>query len=140
MVCRPLPSSWCEDGEVPKFMGAKKLSLHQTGFQEVLAAADLVGGLPSRLFLVGVQPVELDDYGGSLRDEVKARIPEAIDHALAYLARHGVVGARRETPLPDEATLACSHMIMSRYESERPSEEEACRSATPAFWLWREKP
>jgi hydrogenase maturation protease len=26
-----------EDGEVPRFMGAKKMSLHQTGFQEVLA-------------------------------------------------------------------------------------------------------
>ncbi|PKO55433.1 MAG: HyaD/HybD family hydrogenase maturation endopeptidase, partial [Betaproteobacteria bacterium HGW-Betaproteobacteria-19] len=28
-----------EDGEVPRFMGAKKMSLHQTGFQEVLASA-----------------------------------------------------------------------------------------------------
>ena len=32
--------------EVPRFMGAKKMSLHQTGFQEVLAAADLTGKLP----------------------------------------------------------------------------------------------
>ena len=29
--------------EVPKFTGAKKMSLHQTGFQEVLSAADLLG-------------------------------------------------------------------------------------------------
>jgi hydrogenase maturation protease len=31
------------DDEVPRFMGAKKMSLHQTGFQEVLTAADLLG-------------------------------------------------------------------------------------------------
>ncbi len=59
------------DGEVPKFMGAKKMSLHQTGFQEVLALADLMGGYPQHLLLIGVQPVELDDFGGSLRPVVK---------------------------------------------------------------------
>ena len=34
------------DDEVPKFTGAKKMSLHQTGFQEVLSAADLLGRYP----------------------------------------------------------------------------------------------
>ena len=33
------------DAEVPKFTGEKKMSLHQTGFQEVLSAADLLGAL-----------------------------------------------------------------------------------------------
>lgn len=129
-----------EGDDVPKFMGAKKLSLHQTGFQEVLAAAELMGALPERLFLAGVQPVELDDYGGSLRDAVKARIPEAIDCALVWLARHGISGARRKTPLPEEATLACRHMVMSRYESERPSEDEACRAGDARVLAQREKP
>ncbi|TPQ51023.1 HyaD/HybD family hydrogenase maturation endopeptidase, partial [Prosthecomicrobium hirschii] len=31
------------DAEVPRFTGNKKMSLHQTGFQEVLSAADLLG-------------------------------------------------------------------------------------------------
>ncbi|NJO54113.1 MAG: HyaD/HybD family hydrogenase maturation endopeptidase [Bacteroidales bacterium] len=39
------------DGEVPKFTGAKKMSLHQTGFQEVLSAVDLLGRYPRRLAL-----------------------------------------------------------------------------------------
>jgi hydrogenase maturation protease len=30
-----------ENDEVPRFMGAKKMSLHQTGFQEVLMLAQL---------------------------------------------------------------------------------------------------
>ena len=50
--------------QVPSYMGAKKVSMHQTGFQEVLASAALLGGGPSQLTLIGVQPVELDDYGG----------------------------------------------------------------------------
>jgi hydrogenase maturation protease len=56
-----------EGDEVPRFMGAKKMSLHQTGFQEVISAADLTGQLPESLLLIGVQPEELEDYGGSLR-------------------------------------------------------------------------
>ena len=30
-----------KDDEVPRFMGVKKMSLHQTGFQEVIACASL---------------------------------------------------------------------------------------------------
>lgn len=52
------------DDEVPQFMGAKKMSLHQVGFQETLAAAQLTNQYPAKLTLIGVQPEELDDYGG----------------------------------------------------------------------------
>ncbi len=116
-----------EDDDVPKFLGAKKMSLHQTGFQEVLATAELIGKAPKHLFLIGVQPVELEDYGGSLRAEVKAQIPAAIEHALAYLARFGIEAKKRAEPLPESATIACERMVMSRYEAERPDEEAACR-------------
>ena len=122
-----------EDDDVPNFLGAKKMSLHQTGFQDVLATAELLGKAPKHLFLIGVQPAELEDYGGSLRAEVKAQIPPAIEHALAYLARFGIEGARRAQPLPETATVACERMVMSRYEAERPSEEEACRVGDPRF-------
>ena len=117
-----------EDGDVPSFLGAKKMSLHQTGFQEVIASAELLGKAPAHLFLIGVQPVELEDYGGSLRPEVKAQIPAAIEAAVGYLGRLGIEAQRRAVPLPESVTLACEHMLMSRYEADRPSEEEACRS------------
>ena len=122
-----------EDDDVPKFLGAKKMSLHQTGFQEVLATAELLGKAPKHLFLIGVQPVELEDYGGSLRPDVKEQIPVAIGHALAYLARFGIEGRRRAQPLPETETIACEHMVMSRYEAERPSEDEACRIGDARF-------
>ena len=35
-----------EGDSVPKYLGAKKMSLHQTGFQEVLAMAEMLGGYP----------------------------------------------------------------------------------------------
>jgi hydrogenase maturation protease len=116
-----------EDGEVPKFLGAKKMSLHQTGFQEVLAMAEMLGDLPQHLYLIGVQPVELEDYGGSLRDAVKVQIAPAIEAALAYLARFGIAPERRAAALPETATLSSPEFALALYEGERPSEAEACR-------------
>ena len=120
-----------EGEDVPKFLGAKKMSLHQTGFQEVLAMAEMMGDYPAHVFLIGVQPVELEDYGGSLRDEVKAQIDPAIKEALRYLAARGVTADRRQAPLPDSATLASVEMTLDLYEGDRPSEEDACRFADP---------
>ncbi len=89
------------DQDVPRYMGAKKVSMHQTGFQEVLAAAVLTGRTPGRLALIGVQPEELDDYGGDLRPSIEARIPAAIEAALELLSDWGIPPvSRREQALP----------------------------------------
>ncbi|UVK48609.1 HyaD/HybD family hydrogenase maturation endopeptidase (plasmid) [Mesorhizobium sp. AR07] len=84
-----------EDDEVPKFTGAKKMSLHQTGFQEVLSAADLMGHYPDRLVLIGCQPLDLEDWGGPLTTLVKAVIPRAIETAVGILRDWGVVVTAR---------------------------------------------
>lgn len=120
-----------EDAEVPRFLGAKKMSLHQTGFQEVLASADLFGDLPRHLYLIGVQPEELEDYGGSLRDRVKAQIPEATAAALHYLARFGVTAEPRAVPLPENVTLSSPEVALGLYEDGRPSEAAAYRHGDP---------
>jgi len=117
-----------EGDEVPKFMGAKKISLHQTGFQEVLAMAEMMNDAPDHLLLIGVQPVELDDFGGSLRPEIKAQVDPAIELALGYLSRFGITAQKRETPLPQDSTIACPIMTTEHYENERPSDALACRS------------
>lgn len=116
-----------EGGEVPAFLGVKKISLHQTGFQEVLAMAEMMGDYPAHLLLVGVQPVDLDDYGGSLRPAVRAQIEPAIEIAIEWLARHGATIAKRTEPLAEEETLASREMRIGIYESGRPRPEEACR-------------
>jgi len=112
-----------ENDEVPNFLGVKKMSLHQTGFQEVLAMAQMLGAYPEHLLLIGVQPVELDDYGGSLRPETKAQIQPAIAMALTYLADFGVT----PEPVLDAVRLADPVLDMQRYEQERPEASLACR-------------
>jgi len=92
--------------EVPKFTGAKKMSLHQTGFQEVLSAADLLEAAPKRLALIGCQPEDLEDWGGALTAPVNARIADALTLACDILAEWGVTLARRAVPLdPAEGLL-----------------------------------
>ena len=107
------------DAEVPRFMGAKKVSMHQTGFQEVLSSAELLGGLPEHLVLIGVQPVEIDDYGGSLRPPVRARIPQALAMALRELRSWGVEPKKRQraTALPERISPAESEL--APYETGR---------------------
>ena len=112
-----------EDDEVPRFMGAKKMSLHQTGFQEVIAAAALTGQLPEQLLLIGVQPEELDDYGGSLRPAVKARLDEAVALAVAALRDWGFAPQRRV----EKVGAGDTALSMSAYEAGRPSAETASR-------------
>jgi len=84
-----------EGDAVPQYGAARKVSMHQTGFQEVLASAQLTGRLPRRLALIGVQPECIDDFGGGLRPRVEGRIDEAIARALSVLERWGVRGEAR---------------------------------------------
>ncbi|MEQ9257667.1 MAG: HyaD/HybD family hydrogenase maturation endopeptidase [Roseovarius sp.] len=120
-----------EDDEVPAFMGAKKMSLHQTGFQDVIATAQLMGTCPERLILIGCQPEELEDYGGGLRDIVAARIDPAIAIALDKLAALGVVAQEGRSDTQDLADSAIRH---DAYEAGRPSATEACRTGDDRFF------
>ena len=108
------------DDDVPRFMGAKKVSMHQAGFQEVLMSAKLTGDFPDRIALVGVQPELLDDYGGSLTPGVKARVPDAIDAALAVLADWDVAYQKRSEPLAETDLIGPGALAIDGYESGRP--------------------
>ena len=113
---------------VPRYLGVRKTSLHQTGFQEVLALAALIGTLPEPIVLIGVQPVELEDYGGSLRPGVRSRIPEAVAIAVRLLGEWGLAPRARAAPQPLASPLA-----LARYETERPSAASACRIGDARF-------
>lgn len=119
-----------KDDEVPRFMGAKKMSLHQTGFQEVIACALLSGCLPESIMLIGVQPEQLEDFGGSLRDIVKAQIPRALEVALEQIKQWGIPYAPRTASVVDEHQKV---LRMDEYEAGRPSEEQAYRHGDERF-------
>lgn len=116
--------------EVPRFMGAKKMSLHQTGFQEVLMAAELTEKLPAELVLIGVQPEELEDYGGSLRDVVKAQVEPALEIARRWLAQWGAPATVRKG---EAASITDTALAIGVYEAERPSASQAYRLGDARF-------
>lgn len=116
------PGELCliRDDEVPRYMGVKKMSMHQTGFQEVLASARLITGNPRQLALIGVQPELLDDYGGSLRDRTRACLPGAIELALSVLRQWQVPVVERSEPLVPLEFTGPAELAMSRYENRWP--------------------
>jgi len=122
-----------EGDEVPAFMGAKKMSLHQTGFQEVLMLAKLTEQYPQEVVLLGCQPEELEDYGGSLRPRVKQALEDALALGLDRLRQWGAQPRPRDTPLPDHEAITFAELALGRYEAERPSETQACRQGDARF-------
>jgi hydrogenase maturation protease len=119
-----------EGDDVPSLMGAKAMSLHQTGFQDVLAAAELLGHKPAQLMLIGVQPEELRDFGGSLRESVRAQIGPAVELGVAQLRSWGATVTAREQPAE---SFTADSLSIKAYEQGRPSEEEACRQGDARF-------
>ncbi len=107
------------DDDVPRYMGAKKVSMHQTGFQEVLASANLTDQSPVELALIGVQPVELDDYGGSLRPAVRSRLPDAVRLGIEVLADWGVKADKRQSAPAESDRLGPLELDMAPYERAR---------------------
>ncbi|MDK9698452.1 MAG: HyaD/HybD family hydrogenase maturation endopeptidase [Siculibacillus sp.] len=104
------------DDEVPKFTGAKKMSLHQTGFQEVLSAADLLAAYPETLALIGCQPLDLEDWGGPLTEPVRATLDRALDAALAILGEWGITVEPRDGEIGSEDRLLANDIDFAAYE------------------------
>jgi hydrogenase maturation protease len=119
------------DDAVPAFMGAKKLSLHQTGFQDVIATAELRGRRPPAMLLIGVQPLTLEDYGGGLTPPVAAQVGPAVEIALAELSRvHRIHPVARSTPSPG---LSAPPVARAAYEGGRPDGATAFRAGDARF-------
>lgn len=111
---------------------ATKISPHQTGINDVLASAALLGHAPERTTVIGVQPAVLDDYGGSLSDAVRARVTPAVRAAADEIRRWGYE-VRPRAPEEVVPPLTATALSENRYEAERPSETLACRCGDPRF-------
>ena len=80
------------DAEIPAFFGQRPLSLHQTAFTDVLAAAELTGTMPGAVTLVGVQLENIDEWGGELTPVVAGMMDEAIRIGFEELAAWAAEG------------------------------------------------
>ena len=119
------------DDEVPLLMGGNKMSLHQVGVNDIFASLELLGHKPQHVTVVGIKPVQLADYGGSLTDEVRAQVPAALAHGIDELRRWGVeVRPRTGGPARD---VVIGAVAQDRYESGRPPPEVACRVGDERF-------
>ena len=113
-------------GEEVPALSRTKMSPHQMGLGDVLALAALKEEAPEAVTLIGVQPAELEDLGGSLRPAVRARLDEAVALAVRELARWGLAGTPR--PPGSRAPALNAHALsIEAYEAGRPSDADACR-------------
>lgn len=117
------------DEEVPAVLAARKVSLHQTGFQEILGLLALRGRTPARIVLVGVQPELLDDYGGGLTDTVAGQVEHAAARVIKVLRADFNVWTTPRAEAPEDFVAA--PIARASYEDGRPSAEEACRIGDP---------
>jgi hydrogenase maturation protease len=124
------------DDEVPRFMSSSKMSLHQAGMNDILASLDLLGHRPERFTVLGIKPVMLADYGGSLTEPVQAQLLVALELGLKELAAWGAPGTRRTVTTPRDVVI--SAIARQRYESERPSAAVARRDGDERFLARRE--
>jgi hydrogenase maturation protease len=120
------------DDEIPGIMGAGKMSLHQVGMNDILASLELLNHKPAHFTVVGIKPVELADYGGSLTEKVQAQVPAALALGIEELRRWGVeVRERTGELVPRDVVI--SALARERYESGRPSADVACRVGDERF-------
>lgn len=122
-----------EDDAVPRFMGAKKMSLHQTGFQEVLMLAQLTEQFPQSVLLIGCQPQEIDDFGGSLRPLVRTALEGAVALGVDRLRAWGARPEPRPAPPPPDEAVTVRTLAIEGYEAGRPPAEQACRIGDERF-------
>jgi hydrogenase maturation protease len=85
-----------EGEEVPASLSVK-ISPHEMGLADVLAAAQLRGRCPSELVLVGVQPGVIDT-GLELSAPVAAQVASLVEAALSQLSRWGIEWTAKLVP------------------------------------------
>ena len=75
-----------EDEDFDAFVRRPRCSVHELGLHDLLDAARLMGALPARRALVGVQPERLG-WGMALSPPVEAALPAAVEAAAGVLER-----------------------------------------------------
>ncbi|MDY3115679.1 MAG: HyaD/HybD family hydrogenase maturation endopeptidase [Sutterella sp.] len=109
-----------------------KISPHQTGINDLLFHAMLMGYEPEKLTVIGIQPENMEDYGGGLTPTLAKRVDEAVQWAAEELAQWGFPVTKRPEGEKVEPLMA-ECVEEDRYINERPSEEEAYRFGDERF-------
>jgi hydrogenase maturation protease len=73
------------EGDAIPAVLAPKLSMHQVGLQELLAAGSFSGSLPERVVLLGIQP-EAVDWGLDLTPTIEAAMDVLVEFASNFVS------------------------------------------------------
>lgn len=76
------------EGEAVSKFFRTRMSPHQVGLSDVLAALELTGRAPKQLLIVGVKPLSMD-LSMELTPQVAARLPEMIAQVVRRLESWG---------------------------------------------------
>lgn len=88
----------CVEGEnIPAFLSANKLSVHQIGLPDMLFAARFMDITPREMCLVGIQPHSMET-GTDLSDVLSKRLDLLLETVLKKLKEWGVEAASKSTP------------------------------------------
>ena len=96
--------------DIPAYLSAHKMSLHQNSFSEVLALAELKDCLPEEIRLIGAQPLDMT-YGNTLSPLLLSRLDTLVDMALHQLQAWGVPGR----PACPESVFQNPEISLERY-------------------------
>lgn len=97
--------------------------------------AQLTGHYPAEVLLIGCQPEELEDYGGSLRPVVKQALEVAVQQAVDQLRAWGAEPQPRQAPPAAEEAVCVPTLALGNYEAGRPAETQACRIGDERFMI-----
>ena len=85
-----------EDDNIPAVIFSNKLSVHHIGLANVLSAAKLMGVIPSKVCLIGIQPSSVEfDFGLEMSNVMNANIEKMIDLAIKKLKEWNIECALR---------------------------------------------
>ena len=91
-----------------------KMSAHQEGLNDLFAVAKLLGRYPDEIVVLGCQPGDLEDYGGSLTPEVSAAVPGMVEEAAKQLKEWGFKIEPRMKKQKRSANPALSVSLMKK--------------------------
>ena len=126
-ACACCAAPRCRRGDAP---GSRRTRSASTTCSRL---AYLNGCAPESIVAIGVQPVELDDFGGSLREPVRARLAEAVALAADELAAWGFPGTRRAPGARFDPLNARRARSSTPTKPAVPPTLTRCRSAIPAL-------
>ena len=95
--------------------------------------AQLTGHYPAEVLLIGCQPEELEDYGGSLRPKVRLAVDDALALALDRLRAWGARPVPRDLPPDADEAVTVPTLSLQAYEAGRPDAAAACRIGDERF-------